>query len=90
MSKYFALKNINSLKIVFVFRIIMAYDKNQFYNEISIINKNLNKIDRIQVTNQKIEQALLENNVPHDKIMKIPISIDFGIFKNLSSVSKNN
>ena len=89
MSKYFALKNINSFENSICFPYYHGtYDKNQFYNEISIINKNLNKIDRIQVTNQKIEQALLENNVPHDKIMKIPISIDFEIFKNLSSVSK--
>ena len=68
MSKYFALKKYKYFENSICFPYYHGtYDKINF-NEISIINKNLNKIDRIQVTNQKIEQALLENNVLHDKI----------------------
>lgn len=90
MSKYFALKNLNFFeeKINFPYYHGSSNIIN-FKDELKIIKKNLDKIDRIQITNSIIKNLFIENKIPNEKILQIPISIDFKKFENLNNLNKN-
>lgn len=87
MSKYYALKNLNSYKNKIYFPYFHGLDDLQSSKEnLEIIKKNHKKIAKIQVTNSLIENFFLENNVSKDKFMRIPITVDINKFNYLNEL----
>lgn len=91
MSKYFAIKNLNYFddKISFPYY-HGAEDTINFKNELNIIKNYIFKIDKIQVTNSSMANLFIENNIPKEKFMQIPISIDFKKFEKNYNLKKEN
>lgn len=90
MSKYYALKNLNSFKN----RIYFPYfhgitDLDSSKKNLSIIKTNLKKISKIQISNSLIENHFLENNIPKNKFMKIPITVDLNKFNHLDGLDRS-
>ena len=90
MSKYYALKNLQNFnhKIYFPYFHGVS-DSTQHKKNIKFIKKNLNKITKIQVSNSLIENSFLENGIPQDKFMRIPITVDLNKFDLIQNYTKN-
>ena len=73
MSKYYALKNLDSFKNRIYFPYYHGLQDLQSSKEnLKIIKSNLNKISKIQVSNSLVENFFLENEISKDKFMRIP------------------
>mgnify|MGYP001309823894 CR=1 FL=1 len=89
MSKYYALKNLNSFKNKLYFPYFHGIsDIQSSKDNISIIKKNINKISKIQVSNSLIENFLLENNIPPERFKKIPITVDINKFSQIDNLNQ--
>ena len=74
MSKYYALKNLNSFKNRIYFPYFHGlYDTNSSKENLSIIKNNIRKISKIQVSNSLIENYFMENNISKEKFMKFQL-----------------
>ena len=74
MSRYYALKNLNSFKNKIYFPYFHGITDIQSSKEnISIIKKNIPRIAKIQVSNSLIENFFIENNIPSEKFKKFQL-----------------
>lgn len=90
MSKYYALKNLNSFKNRIYFPYFHGlYDSNSSKENLSIIKNNITKISKIQVSNSLIENYFMENNISKEKFMRIPITVDSNKFNALDGLDQN-
>lgn len=88
MSKYYALKNLDSFKNKIYFPYYHGLEDIQSAQEsLEIIKNNLNKISKIQVSNSLIENFFLENKISKDKFMRIPITVDTNKFDHLNKLN---
>ncbi len=89
MSKYYALKNLKNFKNKIYFPFFHgSSDLNTFKDNLHIIKKNINNISKIQVSNSRIENFFLENNIPKEKFMRIPITIEIEKFNKLDKLNQ--
>ena len=87
MSRYYALKNLDSFNNKIYFPYFHGLNDLQSSKEnIQIIKNNLNKITKIQISNSTIENFFLENEISKDKFMRIPITVDINKFDYLSTL----
>ena len=88
MSRYYALKNLDSFNNKIYFPYFHGLNDLQSSKEnIQIIKNNLNKITKIQVSNSLIENFFLENEISKDKFMRIPITVDINKFDYLNTLN---
>ncbi len=91
MSKYYALENLHNFKNKVYFPFFHGIsDLAEFKKNIIFIKKNLSKISKIQVSNSLIENSFLENGIPKDKFMRIPITVDLNKFDLVQNVKKKD
>ncbi len=90
MSKYYALENLNKFnhKIYFPYFHGVS-DSDEHQKNVKFIKNNLDKITKIQVSNSLIENSFLENGIPQDKFIRIPITVDLNKFDLIQKYTKN-